>query len=181
MLRRLLSLGLAVAVILALSSQANAQRPLPDRAAPPVVRPPVERPVPPPAQPVEPAPRPGAPGTRPALQANTHMGWFLKAEGKNKFVMRGRNGNQHTHTLAKDAIITLDGKSCKLSDLKKGEMLRVTTNPNDRTVAVRIDAFKAPAKGGVNPTPPSATPVRPVPPAPLPSNPPPAIPRRDRR
>lgn len=182
MVRRILSLGLALAVILVLSAQAQAQRPRRDRGdrvpTPPTTPPAVEQPVPPPVRPVEPAPRNDVPGIR----ANTHTGWFLKTEGDNKFVMRDRNGKQHMHTLAKSAVITCDGKSCKLSDLKRGEMLRVTTRPNDSTVAVRIDATRAANNGrapidnrDLTPVPPA----RPVPPPP--GTPAPVPPRRDRR
>jgi hypothetical protein len=189
MLRRVLSLGLALAVALILSSQVQAQGPLRGRGkrvAPPPAPAPIEQPVPPATRPVEPAPRPGVPattpGVRPGAQANSHMGWFVKAEGNHKFVMRSRNGNEHTHTLARNATILCDGKSCKLSDLKKGEMLRVTTKPNDKNVVVRIDATRAAnnrLRGGqgVNPLPPTR-PLTPTTPPPAPA---PVPPRRERR
>ena len=62
----------------------------------------------------------------------THSGKFLMAKGTNQFVMTDKDGkNEHTHTLARSATITCDGKACKLSDLKEGTMIKVTVEERD--------------------------------------------------
>ncbi len=56
--------------------------------------------------------------------------------------MTDRDGkSEHTHTLARNATITCDGKTCKLSDLKAGTMIRVTTEEQDgKKVVTKIEA-----------------------------------------
>jgi hypothetical protein len=71
--------------------------------------------------------------------ANQMEGKFVAAEGANKLVMTDKDGKDHAHTLAADAKISCDGKECKLSDLKKGVLIRVTTDPTLR-VATKIEA-----------------------------------------
>jgi hypothetical protein len=77
----------------------------------------------------------------PALAAddNVHMGKVVSA-GKNKLVMTDKDGKtETTHTVAADAVITCDGKACKLEDLKKGITVKVTTKKDDKTVAIAIE------------------------------------------
>src|SRR5262249_11874699 len=97
------------------------------------------RPLPPnPAgQPAQPG-QIGQPGA--AAADNTHEGKFIMAEGNNKFVMTDKSGARHEHALAPDARVTCDGKECRLSDLKEGTMVRVTTDRTDQKVATRVDA-----------------------------------------
>jgi hypothetical protein len=72
--------------------------------------------------------------------ANQMEGKFVDTEGANKFVMTDKEGkNEHTHALSADARITCDGKECKLSDLKKGVLIRVSLDP-DKKVATKIEA-----------------------------------------
>ncbi len=72
--------------------------------------------------------------------ANTHMGKVVKVEG-NKLIMVGKDGkDEHTHTLAPDAQITLDGKEAKLTDLRKDLFVRVTTKEGDKNTALRVEA-----------------------------------------
>src|SRR5438132_6992159 len=71
---------------------------------------------------------------------NQIEGKVVRIEG-NKIVMTDKDGkNEHTHTLAADARVSLDGKDAKLTDLKKDQMVRVTTKEGDPTQAVRIEA-----------------------------------------
>ncbi len=58
--------------------------------------------------------------------SNTHTGVVVSvADGK--LTMTDKDGkNEHSHTVAKDAKITCDGKDCKLDDLKKGQTVTVT-------------------------------------------------------
>jgi hypothetical protein len=47
---------------------------------------------------------------------------------------------EHTHTVARNATITCDGKACKLSDLKAGTMLRVTVEERDgKKVVTKVE------------------------------------------
>jgi hypothetical protein len=72
---------------------------------------------------------------------NQMEGKIVRIEG-NKIVMTDKDGkNEHTHTLAADARVSLDGKDAKLTDLKKDQMVRVTTKEGDPTQAVRIEAL----------------------------------------
>ena len=52
-----------------------------------------------------------------------------------------KDGKEHTHTLATDAKLTLDGKACKAEDLKAGTKIRVTTTTKDAKVATHIEAI----------------------------------------
>jgi hypothetical protein len=77
-------------------------------------------------------------------QKNVHTGKFLSAEGAGKsFKMEDKGGKEHSHTLAADAkVIGPDGKDCRLADLKRGQMIRVTTRENDRTTATKVEAIR---------------------------------------
>ncbi len=78
----------------------------------------------------------------PALAADddTHTGKIVSA-GDNKLVMTDNDTKKEmTHTVAADALITCDGKACKLEDLKKGITVKVTTKKDDKKVAVAIAA-----------------------------------------
>jgi hypothetical protein len=122
---RLLSLSLAaLALVVFASGPSLAQQPQPVRPNPA-------------AQPAQPA-QIGQPGA--AAADNTHEGKFVMAEGNTKFVMADKTGTRHEHALAADAKVTCDGKECKLSDLKEGTMVRVTTERNDQKVATRVEA-----------------------------------------
>jgi hypothetical protein len=76
----------------------------------------------------------------PQQQGKTHEGTVVSVS-KDKIVMKGADKKEHTHTLAKDAKITCDGKACILSDLKPGQRIRVTTAPGNLETATRIEAL----------------------------------------
>src|SRR5688572_15284621 len=64
--------------------------------------------------------------SRPAFAADTHEGKVVEA-GKSKLTMTDKDGkNQHTHQVLNGTKITLDGKACKLDDLKAGFPVQVT-------------------------------------------------------
>jgi hypothetical protein len=89
----------------------------------------------------QPKPNPAAQAGQAGQAAdNTHEGKFLMAEGNNKFIMTDKAGTRHEHTLAADAKVMCDGKECKLSDLKEGVMIRVTTDKVDPKTVTRLDA-----------------------------------------
>src|SRR5437868_2162729 len=69
---------------------------------------------------------------------NTHEGVAVKAaDGKLIMTMKD-DKKEHTHAVAKDAKITVDGKLAKLDDIKEGITLKATTD--DKNVAIAIDA-----------------------------------------
>jgi hypothetical protein len=64
-------------------------------------------------------------------------GHVIKVEG-GKITVAGKNKKEHTHEVAKDAAITLDGKKAKLEDLKPHTHVKVTMN--DKHTITKIDA-----------------------------------------
>ena len=52
-----------------------------------------------------------------------------------------KDGKEHTHTLATEIKVTLDGKDCKAEDLKAGTKIRVTTKTGEPKVATQIEAI----------------------------------------
>jgi hypothetical protein len=59
------------------------------------------------------------------LLAKPHEGKVVKAgDGKPTMTMKG-DEKKHTHDVARDAKITLDGKKAKLEDLKNGFHVKV--------------------------------------------------------
>jgi hypothetical protein len=65
----------------------------------------------------------------------SHTGTFVSASGGN-LVITGRNGKEHTHTVAKDAKITIDGKAGALAGLKKGMHVSVTTDKTGNVTTI---------------------------------------------
>ncbi len=72
--------------------------------------------------------------------ANTHDGKFVSLKG-HKLEMTDSKGKEHSHTMAKDATMTVDGKACKAENLKSGMKIRVTTEKNDAGVATHVEAI----------------------------------------
>jgi hypothetical protein len=73
--------------------------------------------------------------------ANTHEGTVVSVAG-DKLIMRMKDQKEeHTHTLAPNAKVTCDGRDCKLTDLRPGLKIKVTTKPDDKTTAVKIEAL----------------------------------------
>jgi hypothetical protein len=83
----------------------------------------------------------GAPAL--ADEAKSHDGLIVKA-GDGKLTMTDKEGkNQHTHNVAVDAVITCDGKVCRLDDLKPGFDVTVTTEKKaGQEFATKIAARK---------------------------------------
>ena len=75
-----------------------------------------------------------------AAEPNTHDGKVVSITG-GKLVMTSQEGSEHSHTLAADATLTLDGKACKAADLKAGTRIRVTTQGADKSVANRVEGL----------------------------------------
>jgi len=73
---------------------------------------------------------------------NTHEGTFVKAEG-DQFTMKDKDGKEHSHNLATEAkVFRANGKECKITDLKKGQRIRVTTKPDDMKVATKVEVLR---------------------------------------
>ena len=74
----------------------------------------------------------------------------LTDEGKvvrvteNNLTMADKDGkHEHTHAVARDTKVTLDGKECKLEDIKPGMRVRVTTKEGDKDHTVSIEGTSA--------------------------------------
>ena len=59
----------------------------------------------------------------------------------NQLVMASLRGREHSHTLAADAALILDGKACEATDLKPGMKIRATAEGADQSVVNRIEAI----------------------------------------
>ena len=75
---------------------------------------------------------------------NVHEGKVVKA-AEGKLIMTDKDGkNEHSHFVAKDVEVTVDGKGSKFEDLKLGQTIKVTTKKrDDKVLVVEIEAKKA--------------------------------------
>lgn len=77
-----------------------------------------------------------------AADEKTHEGTVVKAgEGKLTMIMKG-DTKEHSHAVAKNAAITIDGKPAHLEDLKAG--CHVTVTPHGNHGIVKIVAHSKP-------------------------------------
>jgi formylmethanofuran dehydrogenase subunit D len=53
-----------------------------------------------------------------------------------KLVMSDKDNKEHSHAVPATAKITLNNKSAKLGDLKKGDAVKVTTGDNGEVTAI---------------------------------------------
>ncbi|MCE9567261.1 MAG: hypothetical protein K8U57_35110 [Planctomycetes bacterium] len=74
-------------------------------------------------------------------KAGTHEGKVVKAEA-GKLTMSDKDGkNEHTHAVPADAKVSCDGKECKLTELKAGSSVKVTTEKKgDKVVVTKVEA-----------------------------------------
>lgn len=86
-----------------------------------------------------------------------HTGTFVSATA-GKMVMTDRAGKEHSHALAKDVKVTIDGKTGAVAGLKKGMTVSVTTDTNGAVTAISTVAAK-PVTAGKTVTP-ASTPVK---------------------
>jgi hypothetical protein len=76
---------------------------------------------------------------QPVLAAAVHEGIVVRVTA-DKLTMTDLEGkNEHSHAVSRNTIITCDGKECRLEDLKKGFIVKVTTTPDERE-ATKIEA-----------------------------------------
>ncbi len=73
--------------------------------------------------------------------SKTHEGKVVSVTG-DKLTTTCSKGNEHCHTVAKDAKVTCDGKDSKTTDLKVGSCVRVTQKSDDKTVATAVESGK---------------------------------------
>jgi hypothetical protein len=84
---------------------------------------------------------------------NQHKGTVVSFDGKT-LKMKDNNGKEQTYSVSDTTELTLDGKKSDVSTfkaLKEGSKVRVTTDKNDATKAIRIEALDKNAdfgKGG---------------------------------
>ena len=79
--------------------------------------------------------------TKPAACANTHEGKVTSVAG-NKIHSTCEEGKAHSHTVSADAKVTCDGATCKTEDLKPGAKIRVTTKPEDKHTATKVESIQ---------------------------------------
>jgi len=77
---------------------------------------------------------------------DTHEGTVVSV-AEHKFTLSGKDGkDEHTHDVGADAKITLNGKDAKLSELKKGDRVKVTMGDDKK--ATKIEATRGKGKRG---------------------------------
>jgi len=76
-----------------------------------------------------------------AKDQKTQEGTVLSV-ANGKLVMKAKDGNEQAHNVAANAIITCDGKACKLADLKVGDRVRVTLAPNEANTITQVEALE---------------------------------------
>lgn len=76
--------------------------------------------------------------------SKTHQGKVVSVSA-DKLVMSDKDGkNEHTHMVTAAAKVLLDGKSAKLTDLKKGDTVKVTTSPENVVTMIEVTRSTAP-------------------------------------
>jgi hypothetical protein len=70
----------------------------------------------------------------------THDGRFVSFSG-DQLKMTSKAGKEHSHTMALEAKVTRDGLTCKMTDLKAGMKIRVTTRRDNNDVAINVEAI----------------------------------------
>ena len=66
---------------------------------------------------------------------NTHEGTVVSA-ADGKLMMTDKDGKEHSHDVGPDAKITIDGKEGKLTDLKKGDKIKVTMGADKKVTRI---------------------------------------------
>jgi hypothetical protein len=85
----------------------------------------------------------GAPAPAEEKNANQHDGTVVSFDGKT-LVMKAKDGTEHKHTITEATELMLDGKKSDVATfktLKEGTKIRVWTDKNDATKAVKIEAL----------------------------------------
>jgi hypothetical protein len=84
------------------------------------------------------------------VQANeeteTHEGKVVSVTAQKLVMTMKGETTEHSHTLAKDVTITLDGKAATTDDIKPGMRIKVTTPKGNLKKASKIEAFSKEGK-----------------------------------
>lgn len=75
------------------------------------------------------------------VKDSTHDGVLVSISADKLVMTTGKEGKEHSHALAREIKLTLDGKACKAADLKAGAKIRVTTRGAEKQIATRIEAL----------------------------------------
>jgi len=80
-----------------------------------------------------------------SVQASeSHEGRVVKAGGGKLTLVDNEGKNEKSYEVAIDAVISLDGKDCKLDDLPRDSWVTVTTEQRgDKSYATKIEAKKS--------------------------------------
>lgn len=78
--------------------------------------------------------------SKPETQCKTYEGKVVSIKG-DKLVMSNPEGKEFSHNVSADAKVCCDGKSCQTADLKVGSRIRVTSSPEDKHTATRIESL----------------------------------------
>ena len=86
-----------------------------------------------------------------AMAADKHEGKVVEASNY-KLTMTDMDGtNQHSHMVATNAKVTRDGKTAKLDDLKKGDIVEVALGEQaGKEVAIEVIAKPSKDKGKID-------------------------------
>lgn len=79
--------------------------------------------------------------TKPEACSHTHDGKVVSITGS-KLVMTNHEGKECSHNVAADAKVTCDDVVCRTEDLKAGARIRLTTKPDDKQMAIKIESLK---------------------------------------
>jgi hypothetical protein len=74
------------------------------------------------------------------VMKSTHEGKLVSITD-DALVMTNKEGREHSHNFMSDVKLSLDGKPCKISDLKAGFRIRVTTEGASKILVTRIEAI----------------------------------------
>lgn len=86
----------------------------------------------------QPPPRQQPPQQQPATES--HEGTVVSVTAT-KLMMKDKAGKEHAHETLPTTKVTCDGKPCKLTELRAGLKIRVTTKKGDKITALKIEAL----------------------------------------
>ena len=66
---------------------------------------------------------------------------FVKLSG-DKLTSINVEGQEHSYTVTQEVKVTCDGKEVKMTDLKSGDTIRMTTSKDDKTKILAVDCGK---------------------------------------
>lgn len=79
--------------------------------------------------------------TRPEAYRRTHERTIVSLVGS-RLVTSSSDGREHVYTVAADVEVTCNGVVRETGELRPGTSIRLTSKPNNRNTAVKIEMFK---------------------------------------